>query len=176
MISLNDKKWKAFRYEEIFKNYHGKRLNKEIRIDGMTPMLTASESNQGVSAFISNPEMPRHSKCVTVDMFGHAFYHNYEITGDDNIYFFGNDDLSEYTKLFIASCISGNSSKYSYGKQFRQRNADKECVLLPVNEKDEPDFKFMEKFIKERLATKRDEYVEYAKRQLARIERERESR
>ena len=108
MVSLDEREWKAFRYEEIFKNYHGKRLNKEVRMDGFTPMLTASESNQGVSAFISNPDMPRHSKCVTVDMFGHAFYHNYEITGDDNIYFFENDDLSKYTKLFIASCISGN--------------------------------------------------------------------
>lgn len=174
MLRLNEKEWKIFRYGQIFKNYHGKRLNKEIRENGLTPMLTASETNQGVSAFISNPEMPRHSRCVTIDMFGHAFYHDYEITGDDNIYFFENNDISAHAKRFIASCINGNSSKYSYGKQFRQGNADKDIVLLPVNSVGEPDYVFMDAYMKERESVKRAEYINFAKRQLAQIERERE--
>lgn len=57
MIKMNHKEWESFHLDEIFRNYHGKRLNKEKRVIGRIPMLTASEVNQGVSEYISNDEM-----------------------------------------------------------------------------------------------------------------------
>jgi hypothetical protein len=168
MLNLDDRKWDEFSHEEIFvKNYHGKRLNKENREDGMLPMLTASENNQGVSSFINNSTMEKYSNCITVDMFGHAFYHTYECTGDDNIYFFINsNNISEGAKKFIAICMNNNQIKFSYGKQFRQRNADKEKVMLPINDDGKPDYDFMEAYIKEKEQQKRRVYLDYCNEQL----------
>ena len=87
--NLNRKTWKIFHLSDLFINYHGKRLIKECRKAGKTPLLTASESNQGVSDYIAdNLNMTKHQNFISIDMFGHAFYHNYGCYGDDNIYFF----------------------------------------------------------------------------------------
>ena len=51
--SLKTINWKVFHLNDIFTNYHGKRLVKEQRRNGTVPLLTASESNQGVSDYIS---------------------------------------------------------------------------------------------------------------------------
>ncbi len=170
--SLNDVKWKEFCLEDIFINYHGKRLIKEKRIEGFMPLLTASELNQGVSDFISNSEMKAYKNFISIDMFGHAFYHNYSAYGDDNIYFFINDNITPKAKLFIVTCINQNSLKYSYGNQFRQDNADKDKILLPVNSKGEPDYEFMEKYIKEREAKLKEQYKNHIKARVAELTKE----
>lgn len=159
--SLKTVNWKVFYLSDIFTNYHGKRLVKEQRKNGNIPLLTASESNQGVSDYISkNKNMTKHIDFISIDMFGHAFYHDYNCYGDDNIYFFKNNSISKQAKLFIVVCINKNSSKYSYGNQFRQDNADKDKIILPVNSKGGPDYKFMEEYIKEREAKLKNQYKE----------------
>ena len=170
--SLNDVQWKEFCLEDIFINYHGKRLIKEKRIEGFMPLLTASELNQGVSDFISNSEMKAYKNFISIDMFGHAFYHNYSAYGDDNIYFFINDNITPKAKLFIVTCINQNSLKYSYGNQFRQDNADKDKILLPVNSKGEPDYEFMEEYIKEREAKLKEQYKNHVKARVAELTKE----
>lgn len=168
-MKLTDREWREFELSGkngIFRNFHGKRLVKKNRIEGKTPLLTAGESNQGVSEFISNQEMERYSDCISIDMFGNAFYHGYTCCGDDNIYFFINDEISKEAKLFIVNSINNNKSKYSYGKQFRQGNADNTKVMLPINEMKEPDFKFMEQYVKEIEKTKRQMYFAYIQKQV----------
>ena len=52
--TLTKKDWKDFNLsgeKGIFQNYHGKRLIKNNRIKGKTPLLTAGEQNNGVSDF-----------------------------------------------------------------------------------------------------------------------------
>ncbi|AVB77183.1 restriction endonuclease subunit S [Methanococcus maripaludis] len=168
-MKLEDRAWKEFNLSGengIFKNYHGKRLTKEKRIDGNLPFLTAGEYNQGLGDFISNKDFITFKDFISIDMFGNAFYHEHICSGDDNIYFFINDELSKATKLFIVACINQNKSKYSYGKQFRQRNADTTKILLPIskNEEFKPDWAFMEEYIKEKYAIKEKTYKEHIKK------------
>ena len=89
-----------------------------------------------------------------------AFFHEYTCCGDDNIYFFVNDDISKEAKLFIVNSLNNNKSKYSYGKQFRQGNADTEKVMLPVMKEDNTriDFDFMENYIRNKFKSKIDLY------------------
>lgn len=140
-------KWKEFYLRDLFEIYHGKRLVKEKRKDGETPLLTASAVNEGVSDFIEDISMKKYKNVITVDMFGHSFYHKYECCGDDNIYFFVNDKLDDEVKQFISVCINRNSNKYSYGKQFREKNALNERVLLPVDKNGTLDIVYMKQYI-----------------------------
>lgn len=140
--------WKEFKLSQFFKNYHGKRLVEKDRIYGNTPLLTAGESSNGVASFIDNQQMTIYKDFISIDMFGNAFYHAYSATGDDNIYFFVNDDLSQQIKLFIVACINMQKSKYSYGKQFRQPNADNARIMLPTDLNGNPHYEFMEKYMR----------------------------
>ncbi len=159
---LESRKWKEFNLSTLFKNYHGVRLTKQNRKTGTIPLLTATEESQGVSSFIENNEMPLFSKSITVDMFGHSFYHNYECTGDDNIYFFQNNKINESLKKFIVQMINMNSSKFSYGKQFRQKFADKLKIMLPISSGGEIDHDFIESYIRGMEEQKSKEYYEFA--------------
>ena len=159
---LGSRKWKEFNLSSLFENYHGVRLTKQNRKTGTIPLLTATEVSQGVSSFIENNEMPLFSKSITVDMFGHSFYHNYECTGDDNIYFFQNNKINESLKKFVVQMINMNSSKFSYGKQFRQKFADKLKIMIPISSAGEIDYDFIESYIKEVEEQKSKEYCEFA--------------
>ena len=159
--------WGEFVLSSIFKNSHGKRLTKQNRKAGNLPLLTASETMQGVSEFISNNNMKIFKNFISIDMFGHCFYHNYQCCGDDNIYFFENHKLNDFIKLFIASCTDKSCVNFSYGKQFRQGNADRQKIMLPITQNGEPDYAFMENFIKERMYHKLKQYNDYLDKQIA---------
>lgn len=174
--SLKDVEWKEFKLSKLCKIYHGKRLTKSNRKAGKTPLLTASENNQGVSDFICNNKLEKYQNIITIDMFGHAFYHNYICHGDDNIYFFENKNLSPFVMKFITTCINQNSLKYSYGKQFRQGNADRDLVMLPITSVGEPDYEFMEEYIKEREKKLKEQYKDYIQNRIAKLQKKVETK
>lgn len=131
-----------------FKIFHGVRLTKLKRTKGNIPLLTAGETNQGVAQFIGNKDMPQYENAITVDMFGNCFYHDGKYTGDDNIYFFVNTEITEKAKLFIVSSVNKRTNKmYSYSRQFRQAMADSLNVSLPVTSTGTPDWHFTETYI-----------------------------
>lgn len=142
--------WKEFTLKELgFENFHGKRLTKAERKDGNTPFITAGKENQGIIGTIGN-NWPTYNNAITVDMFGNVFYHQGELAGDDNIYFFTNDTLNEYVKQFIVvSLQSVIKSSFEYRDQFRQDNADNAKVYLPVTSSGDPDWNLMEQYMRQ---------------------------
>ena len=157
MIDMSN--WKEFRIGDYFEIFHGVRLTKSKRKEGDIPLLTAGYENQGVAEYISNPEMPRYKNPITVDMFGNCFYHDGIYTGDDNIYFFINDDISHHAKIFLSTMImSVLQGHYDYGRQFRQGDADTLKVILPTTLFDEPDWQYMESYMK-KVMEESEEYI-----------------
>ena len=137
-------------------------MTKADRVTGETPFLTAGQENQGVACYIGN-NWEKYINPITVDMFGNCFFHNGIYSGDDNIYFFTSDEIHNRSKLFIANCMARETfGKYSYGKQFRQPNADNLVASLPVRN-GEIDFDFMESFIAELEAQRIAELSAYLK-------------
>lgn len=148
MAKIDSTKWRSFTLLELgFVNYHGSRLNKAERVEGETPFLTAGKENQGLSTYVSN-EIETYLNPITVDMFGNCFYHPFECGGDDNVYFFVNETLSDYSKIFIAASINTiTSKKYSYKDQFRQSDADALSVILPMSQLGLPDWEYMDAYV-----------------------------
>lgn len=153
MPKIDTKAWKSFRVcsDLGFVCYHGQRLNKAERLDGNIPFLTAGFENCGVAQFIGNDRIVYH-KPITVDMFGNCFFHSADCAGDDNVYFFVNDAISDLCKLFLATCImSLTSAAFEYSHQFRQNDADMLSVILPVDSTGQPDWAYMDAYMSEVL-------------------------
>lgn len=149
--------WGEFRVGDLFENYHGSRLTVAERLDGDVPFLTAGFENQGVAGYISNVVETYHNP-ITVDMFGNCFYHAGDYAGDDNVYFFVNDMISEFLKLFVTSVIAKKlTGLYSYNRQFRQGDVDVLCIRLPVTPGGEPNWSYMEQYM--RMIMDRQEHV-----------------
>lgn len=149
MGKVNTKNWKEFKLKELgFSVFHGCRQKQADRKDGSIPLLTAGKENQGVATYIGNP-LCKYKDSITVDMFGNCFYHKGTYSGDDNIYFFINENLDDLIKIFIASIINKqNTALYNFKSQFRQPQAEALTVILPLKTDNKPDWEYINSYMK----------------------------
>jgi len=149
--------WKSFLLEEVFDITKGERLTKNNQISGTTPLITAGEDNNGITSridFDSFKDTKKYYKdTLTVDMFFNTFYHDYTYFSDDNIHTLSikeeyKDSLNKYIYLFLATVLSINKFKYSYGRQVRLSRLKDETISLPIDSNGTPDWDFMEEYIK----------------------------
>lgn len=148
-FKLNEHKWKWFNLvPDIFSHFKGKRLTKADSIEGDIPLVTAGENNQGVNRFVDN-DMDIYSNCITIDMFGFSAYRGYEFCCDDNILVLTPKySLSKYVMMFIVTIINQDRYKCAYGRQYRQKTLIKHKIKLPIDSYGNPDWQFMEDYIK----------------------------
>ncbi len=158
-IKLIPEDWKEFKIKDIFNIQKGERLTAVDRTLGDTPLLTASSVNNGISSFIDH-EIFKDKKIIfenkiTVDMFCNVFYQEFRYFSDDNIHTLLFKDKTyekhyenKFINLFLVSILKQLSKKYGYGRQVRLKRFEEEIISLPVTNKKEPDFEFMEDYIK----------------------------
>lgn len=148
-IDIKTACWERFNLvPDLFRFSKGKRLTKADSINGDLPLVTAGENNQGVSRFVNN-DMEIFSDCLTIDMFGYCVYRGYEFCCDDNILvLFPKTNISKYAMMFIVTIINQDMYKCAYGRQYRQKTLSKHQIKLPVDQNGNPDWQFMEKYIK----------------------------
>ena len=56
--------------------------------------------------------------------------------------------------------------KYTYGHMGNKDSIKRERILLPVTDDGEPDYQFMEDYIRERMIAKRKQYQAYIEKRL----------
>lgn len=150
---LNAKQWKEFLLEDIFFISSGKRLTKSKMIAGNTPFIGASDSNNGITAFVRNKNISADKNVLGVNYNGSVvenFYHPYRCLFSDDVKRFklkksvGN----EFKYLFLKTVILQQKIKYTYGYKFNETRMRRQKILLPVNDDGEPDFEYMENYIR----------------------------
>ncbi|MEK7665232.1 MAG: N-6 DNA methylase [Patescibacteria group bacterium] len=153
-LSLNNKNWGWFNLGDLFTFEKGERLTKLDRVGGNIPLVTAGENNNGIAEYISLEDFRDKKKVfenkITIDMFFNVFYHDYKYFSDDNIHTLVpiRFELNEYNSLFLVTLLNKLKYKYAYGRQVRLMRLPFEKIKLPVDKKGNPDWKFMEEYIK----------------------------
>lgn len=149
MNKINIDNWVEYSLKDLgFFIYHGVRQKQSDRKEGKVALLTAGKENQGVATYIGNP-LCKYKDPISVDMFGNSFFHKGIYSGDDNIYFFINDELDDLIKLFIATVINTKTSKlYDFKTQFREPDAKNLKIKLPSKNHNQPDFEYMRSYMK----------------------------
>ena len=81
---------------------------------------------------------------------GVCFYHDYNFCagGNTNVLKLKVGELNKYLGLFLSVCLEKLKSKYSYGKTLGTNRLAKEKIWLPVDIDGNPDYDFMENYIK----------------------------
>ena len=156
-LPLDTKKWKKFMLSTLFQPERGTRLTKENRIDGNIPFATAGFANEGIAGQIANAEMKIYWDVLTIDMFCNCFYRGYEFVCDDNILVLEPlfQGANRFNMLFLATVISADKYRYAYGRQYRQKDFREHIVQLPINKTGNPDWNFMEQYVKSLLYSDR---------------------
>lgn len=72
-----------------------------------------------------------------------------------------NNHLNEYIGLFISACSDMNESKYSHGYNRNIKRLKRDKIMLPVNDAGNPDYEYIEQYIKNLEYNKIIEYMAY---------------
>ncbi|MFW5614706.1 MAG: restriction endonuclease subunit S, partial [Campylobacter hyointestinalis] len=100
---------------------------------------------------------------LTIDMFCNCFYRDYKFLCDDNILvLFSKNTFSNKALLFISSIINKHKIRFSFAKQFRQKDFNELKIYLPIATNGKIDFDFMENFI-DKIEQKQREILEFYK-------------
>ena len=166
MLQLNEREWAEFDIRAVFPEIRrGKRLKTADHIEGNIPYVSSSAMNNGVDAFIGNDgHIRKYENCITLansGSVGTAFYHCYEFIASDHVTALQSSKLNKYSYLFVATMVSRLQGKYSFNREINDLRINREKVLLPVDDDGQPDYAFMEQYIREREKQLSAQYIEH---------------
>jgi len=150
---LNQKNWKEFFLEDVFNIKAGKRLTKADMKKGSTPFIGASDSNNGITNFVSNINSSLDSNILGVNYNGSVvenFYHPYKAIFSDDVKRLSLKEVegNEFLYLFTKTIILKQKSKFRYAYKFNEERMLRQKLLFPINKLNQPDYDYMENYIK----------------------------
>lgn len=164
------KEWTAYKIEDVFNILSGKRLTQAEMISGDMPFVSAAAINNGITSFIGNNNSSLDKNVLGVNYDGNggmaiSFFHPYSCLFSDSVkrFHLKNYTDNKYTLLFLKQTILKQREKYVYGYKFNETRMKKQKIMLPINSKGEPDYKYMEDYMKYLEQKKLLEYLEYIK-------------
>jgi hypothetical protein len=149
--SLKLELWGWFKIEDIFDIKKGKRLTKANMKKGDVPFIGSIDSNNGYREYIG--QKPIHSgNTITVNYNGsvaEAFYQPKPFWASDDVnVLYPKFEMNQYSALFIASLIKLEKYRFNYGRKWHMERMKESKIKLPVLNNNEPDYHFMERYIK----------------------------
>jgi hypothetical protein len=168
-LSLKNKVWKEFVIENLFDIKIGKNLdgNKIDKNTGRSAYITRKESNNGLDGFINtnNKLVNKEFPVLTIgNETAEPFVQDYPFfTGTKVNILKPKITLTIFSLTFISMCLKMHKSKYSYSFTINSTIIKRQKIMLPINDNHEPDYDYMENYIKQLELNKLKKYLEYKK-------------
>lgn len=164
--TLEEKEWKEFYIKDLFRIQSGKRLIKAHINQGQVPFIGATDSNNGITNWVSNTNSSLDSNLLGVNYNGSIvenFYHPYTCVFSDDVKRFHLKDVvkSKFVYLFFKVILLQQKNKYTYAYKFNSQRMHKQKILVPVDNRKAPDYAYMEQYIKNLMLKKYNAYIEY---------------
>lgn len=146
--------WAAFAIQDVCEIHSGVRLTKQDMQEGKIPFVGASDSNNGITAFIANKNTSMDKDVLGVNYNGSVvenFYHPYECLFSDDVkrLKIKSKQVGKYAYLFLKTMILKQKSKYQYGYKFNATRMAKQKILLPIDASNQPDWINIERFMQQ---------------------------
>ena len=167
-LKLTDVEWGEFKIGNIFEIARGKRHIEKNRKKGSIPYYSASSVNNGVTDFISNPLFVMRNKII-VTTFCDAFYAGNTFTASDEITILDNKYINKHNGLFISNSIMSNKSKYAFGRKAFTERIKEQIIMLPIDSQGQPNWQFMEDYIKKEQKQQAQKIIDYYERKLVEL-------
>jgi len=155
-LMLEPKTWKWFEYKDLFDISRGKSkttTDKARKCKSGIPFISALTHNNGRVGFIKGKAEHTGNK-ITVANAGDgsvafAFYQLYPFSAASTVNILSPKfEMNEYIGMFLIPLIKLERPKYSFGRGWTLNRMKKTTIKLPIDENENPDWKFMEEYIK----------------------------
>ncbi len=137
-------------------------------MSGNIPYVSSTAMNNGIDNFIKYKEknMRKYCNCMSIansGSVGNTFYQPSDYIASDHVTNLQNNDFNKFIYLFIATMTNRLSKKYNFNREISDTRISREKIILPINNDCKLDYKYMEKYIKDIMFQKYNNYLEYIK-------------
>ena len=139
---------------------------------GNRPFIGATDSNNGITAWVKNSNESLDSRVLGVNYNGsvvETFYHPYECIFSDDVkrlHLKGNVTASVYLMLFLKTMIVQQKIKFAYGYKFNEKRMQMQKIVLPIDNDGQPNWKYMETYMLDLEQKQIVKYLGYVRRKL----------
>lgn len=163
MKRIDTIKWKEFKIKELFitekytkidKVPTGASIPKRYLKEGQTPRISATNINNGILGFFedvkNNSNYRIYENFISVSFLGTVFYHDYKASLDMKVHCLKlkEKELNKYIAFYLISIIRKVIERTEYTDQLSSTILPYIKINLPVDEDNNPDWEYMESFIK----------------------------
>ncbi len=168
--SLSNTLWKNFFIEDIFEiksTNSGIDKNKLNTTKGNIPYITRSDINNGINLFITKNQNKKYkldnANVITIGLDTQTvFFQNNNFFTGQNIQVLKTNKLNKEIALFIIPLIKEQIKKFSWGGNGATLSRLKRTkLMLPINKNNNPNWEFMENYIKFRELEKYINIIKY---------------
>ena len=174
-LKLTDVEWGEFLFPKIFSEiFIAKSSDSNALSEGDIPFVGRSSVNNGFQGLYQVSESKIVKKnCITVSMVGEprAFYQPYDFTCSQNILVLRNEILNKDISKFLISIINNYliSKGFGYGYPVGLNRVIKNKLMLPVDSQGQPNWQFMEDYIKQEQKQQAQKIIDYYERKLVEL-------
>lgn len=175
-LTLGSVEWGSFRIKDLFDIEAVKGKPIESYKKGNIPYISTAATNNAVINFIEKDKnIITSAFAITVDPIkGTCFFHDYDFVGRGfsgaSVNVLRNVNLNKYNGIFICSSIEKTSkSKASYGYLFNSNRLKMGVILLPIDSKGSPNWRFMEDYVKQEMQAQSQRIVSYYENKLLKL-------
>lgn len=183
-LKLTDREWIIFNLSEIFDikdGYYNKKP--PVSKEGKIPFLGATQYNNGITGFYDIDDIKNYNKfgklcskdknkrifegdCLVVTnngSVGHIYFQSSEFTCSHDIspIYLKDRKLTSELAKFLIPLLKKSGESFEYARKWRPTRMRKSKIMLPVNSNKQPDWQFMEDFIKQKEQKQKADLVEY---------------
>lgn len=178
---LNEIEWKSFVIggengvfivESTSSGIDKNKLNSE---EGRVPYITRSNENNGINLFVNDKQSRRYKKdpggVISIGLDTQTvFYQPSDFYTGQNIQILRNEKLSKYSALFIIPLLKNQVKKFSWGGTGATLTRLKRTnIMLPVDQLGNPNWTFMEDYIKQELKEQSQNMMAFYRKKIAKL-------
>lgn len=167
---VDSDKWREFTLQDICDINSGIRLTKAKMKVGNIPFIGATDSNNGITGFVSNINKSYDKNILGVNYNGSVvenFYHPYPSIFSDDVKRLSFKEQQAQTKfcyIFLKQAILQQKEKYQYAYKFNGQRIARQKILLPIDTNGNPNWEYIENYIKIIEKKKIEQILEYLDR------------
>ncbi len=150
-LNLNFEQWKEFNLADLF-SITGSKTTSVIELEeygyGKYPYITTQATNNGVGGFYDF--CTEKGNVLTIDsaVLGYCSYQPFDFSASDHVeQLIPKFEMNRYVAMFLVTVLNLEQYRYNYGRKASQTRLKTIKIKLP-SKNGEPDFEFMENYIK----------------------------
>lgn len=158
-LDLNEKEWDDFVFGDLLDDIYKAKphVKSEMEFSNIKekyymPFISRTEENNGCDCYVPNENLDGiedGNAIIIGDTTATIFYQKDEFIAGDHIIVCRANWINVYTALFIKTILEKERYRYNYGRAFKLDLVNGTVVRLPIDNNNNPDWKFIEEYIKQ---------------------------